>query len=65
MPRKIGNQSYPFINNKTHLSVIMSVGSPFTLRAYSEGLAHNLKNIPHVLLSLIKATFQSRFLINL
>jgi len=57
MPRKIGNQSYPFINNKTHLSVIMSVGSPFTLRAYSEGLAHNLKNIPHVLPRFDKGNF--------
>jgi hypothetical protein len=57
MPRKIGNQSYPFINNKTHLSVIMSVGTPFTLRAYSEGLAHNLKNIPHVLPKFDKGSF--------
>ena len=57
MPRKIGNQSYPFINNKTHLNVRMSIGSPFALRAYSEGLAHNIKSIPHVLPDFNKGHF--------
>ncbi|MFY7828615.1 MAG: two-component regulator propeller domain-containing protein [Flectobacillus sp.] len=57
MPRKIGNQSYPFVNNKTHLNVRMSIGSPFALRAYSEGLAHNIKSIPHVLPDFNKGHF--------
>lgn len=56
-PPKIGNQSYPFINNKTHLSVNMSVGSAFTLRAYSEGLSHNIKHVPHVLPDFFKSKF--------